>query len=193
MAAAARKLTDRMPAKSLEHAYRRYISSVSLAAYAISLPLARYVHALAHERRPRRVLDLGSGFSSYVLRRYAAEQDFEVDAWSVDHDPVWLERTQRFLEAEGLPAGQLTTWNERPAGRFDLVLHDLHTVASRLDTLDEALAVVAPGGAIVLDDMDVPDYREHAARVLEQRGIAYIDASEATLDKRGRFSWLVLL
>jgi hypothetical protein len=56
---------------------------------------------VASEDHAKRLLDLGSGFSSYVLRAYAAGVPGAV-GWSVDDDPAWLEKTRAFLVSEGL-------------------------------------------------------------------------------------------
>ena len=182
---------------ALDEPYSRYVANVSPAAYAISRPLAGFLWRLAVERRPRRMLDLGSGFSSYVFRRYAAEAGAgagRTEVWSVDDDHTWLSRTRDFLASEGLESRNLLHWSDLGSltGDFDLVLHDLGTVASRLTTVHAALGRVSRGGALVLDDMDVEPYRRHVERLLDTAGLAWSAASEETLDDRGRYSVVAL-
>src|SRR5437870_128740 len=48
--------------------YREYVSMISSETMCISLELASFLLAICDFCRPRRVVDLGSGFSSVVLR-----------------------------------------------------------------------------------------------------------------------------
>jgi predicted O-methyltransferase YrrM len=178
--------------------YERYVTTVSDAAHAISLELALFMLELACERRPRRVLDLGSGFSSYVFRAYAAASG-GCEVWSVDHDASWLEQTERFLASCGLPTDRMMPWDAFRAGLatngnspgFELVLHDMATVESRIATVEHALALVQPGGAMVVDDMDVDAYREATRALVARTGASYEDVRGATLDERRRYSWVI--
>jgi hypothetical protein len=58
--------------RELPSRHGQYISTVSDSAHAISLELARFILEVASENHAKRLLDLGSGFTSYVLRAYAA-------------------------------------------------------------------------------------------------------------------------
>lgn len=111
--------------------------------------------------KPQRILDLGSGFSSFVFRYYQFVTATRLDVWSVDHSPFWLDRTRMFLDSHGLPSDNLYTWDEiRPSnsGRFDLVLHDLGPSHTRARILDEVLALRRPEGLLILDDVHMPRY-----------------------------------
>ena len=59
----------------------------------LSLELARIILEVTSEDHAKRLLDLGSGFSSCVLRAYAAGVSGAV-MWSVDDDPAWLEKAR---------------------------------------------------------------------------------------------------
>jgi predicted O-methyltransferase YrrM len=178
--------------------YERYVTTVSDAAHAISLELALFMLEIAVELQPKRLLDLGSGFSSYVFRTYA-QASGGCEVWSVDHDANWLEQTGQFLISCGLPTDRMMPWEAFRAGLaangdspgFELVLHDMETVESRIATLQHALALVQPGGAMVVDDMDVDDYREATRALVASTGASYEDVREATLDERLRYSWVI--
>lgn len=88
--------------RDLGAAYIDYVFTVSNAVHAISLPLAAFVGSMCDVGSPKAVIDLGSGFSSYVLRRYAAKQPAHVHVTTADDDPSWLEKTRAFLELAGL-------------------------------------------------------------------------------------------
>lgn len=186
---------DRL-SRELPSRHAQYVATVSDSAHAISLELARFILEVASEDHVKRVLDLGSGFSSYVLRAYAAGVPDAV-AWSVDDDPGWLEKTRAFLASEGLSTEHLYNWSDfqtlastNGPGPFDLVVHDLSTVRSRHGTIRFVLRLVRPGGALVLDDMDVDAYRHHVQSELDAAGAKHVDMRNKTLDSRNRYSWL---
>jgi predicted O-methyltransferase YrrM len=182
--------------RELPSRHAQYVATISDSAHAISLELARYILEVASEDHPKHLLDLGSGFSSYVLRAYAAGVPGAV-AWSVDADPAWLEKTRAFLVSEGLSTEHLYNWSDfltlastNGPGTFDLVVHDLSTVRSRHGTIQFVLSLVRPGGALVLDDMDVDAYRRHVRSELDAAGAKHVDIRNKTLDSRNRYSWL---
>ena len=176
--------------REIRLAYQRYVTSVTSSAHAISLQLALYLEDLVATRSPARVADLGSGFSSYVLRLLAGDREPAIEVWSVDDDPAWLAKTRAFLTAEGLSTDRTVLWPELAQDSFDLVLHDLGSMSTREATLTEALSLVKAGGALVLDDLQFPDYRRHVEETLRARGVDFASAEEQTLDMLGRYSWV---
>src|SRR5262249_9200345 len=133
------RLTARFPALAAIHeaaaagrrhlapAHERYTGSVSAAEWAVSLETAALLRGLCVLMKPAAVLDLGSGFSSFVLRDYAREAGERCTVHSVDEDAGWLEKTRGFLASSGFPDEGTFTWSsfrasDRP--RYDLVLHD---------------------------------------------------------------------
>ena len=105
--------------------YQEYVQSISKAAHALSLPTAVFLRVLCRGMRPSTVLDLGSGFSSFVLRSYAEVESARVT--SVDDSDTWIARTAEFLESRGVPTDRLLSLEEfrsAPPARYDLVLTD---------------------------------------------------------------------
>jgi predicted O-methyltransferase YrrM len=184
--------------RELPSRHARYVSTVSDSAHAISLELAQFILEVASEDQAKRLLDLGSGFSSYVLRAYAAGVP-GASVWSVDDDSAWLEKTRAFLVSEGLGTEHLYNWSDfltlaspnGSVGSFDLVVHDMGTVRSRHGTIQFVLGLVRPGGALILDDLDVDAYRRHVRSELDAAGVTPVDVKNRTLDARNRYSWLV--
>ena len=174
--------------------YIDYVFTVSSAEHAISLPLAAFLLTACETLQPDAVLDLGSGFSSYVLRRYAAGRTPNARAVSVDDDRSWLTKTATFLAASELPGDELMHWSEfgGAEGAFDLVVYDLGKWELRLEALPGALRATAPGALIVLDDLHVPEYRDAVVRELDAAGLTPYDLSRFTCDEFGRYSWAVL-
>lgn len=166
-----------------EHAF--YVANVSSPDMAASLETARMLWQLCEATQPERLLDTGSGFSSYILRTWAADQPGAV-VWSVDDDARWLERTEAFLTSRGLSTDNLTTWGRFAANKiadFDLVFHDLGSMPTRQRTLPQVLSRVAPRtGVLVLDDMHKPQYESAAIAELYRRDALFFDARAWTHD-----------
>ena len=174
--------------------YDDYTSAVSPAWMAVSLELAVFLTALCTLLKPRRIADLGSGYSSFVFRRYQQACEPAPEVWSVDRDPVWLQATRRFLERHELGTDHLMTWDAFAARRprnFDLILHDLGSLRVRSETLRDVLALAAPGGAVVLDDLHGRRYRRHVLRVLSEQSLEHHRLEAVTRDRYGRYAMLV--
>lgn len=173
--------------------YQEYVESVSGPVWAVSPQTAALLHALCTLLMPKRVLDLGSGFSSFVLRRHARDIAGSCTVHSVDDDAQWLDQTRAFLSAHELPAGDIFLWTEfqkQAAARYDLVLHDMGRMNTRLETLPRVLALVATEGLVVLDDMHKPEYGPDATQRCRDAGFEVCNLRAATLDSFGRYAGL---
>jgi glycosyltransferase involved in cell wall biosynthesis len=69
-------------------------------AWSISRPLAIELAARLESRRPRRILELGSGLSTALLAQHARRRKASVV--TLEHDAAYAERTHRLLERLGL-------------------------------------------------------------------------------------------
>src|SRR5213078_4518044 len=117
-------------AARIRDVYNDYVGGVSAPDMAVSLEAAATLLVLGEGLHPARVLDLGSGFSSFDLRTAAPR----ADVWSVDDNAEWLERTKAFLRSQGVADKRCELWQTLDpafAGIFDLVLYDLGSMATR--------------------------------------------------------------
>ncbi len=162
---------------------------------AASPELARFLLAWCRCRRPRRIADLGSGFSSWLFRWWAAAEPEEVTVVSVDDDPAWLERSRTFAADRGLEGGDFRGWRAFRAGseRFDLVLWDYGDIRTRAERLPEVLARVGEGGALVCDDIHKHRVWRAARSCAGSAGIEAYSLRAYTLDRWGRYAWLARL
>jgi predicted O-methyltransferase YrrM len=175
-------------------AYDEYTRTVSPALITVALELSVFLTVMCERLRPRTILDLGSGFSSYVFRRHArgmtaGEQPV---VHSVDESRTWLETTHAFLRRHELDDPNLSTWSEFQATNpppFDLVLYDLATLDRRVKLLPAVLKSCRLGGLIVIDDMHVPRYR-HAIRRTLDRADTRNFSLRAFTRKRLRYAYL---
>ena len=173
--------------------YQDYVSTVSKAAHALSLPTAIFLRVFCRSVKPKSVLDLGSGFSSFVLRTYAEGERAPVT--SVDDNDSWRARTAQFLESRGVAADPLMSWEEfqrAPSARYDLIFHDLGSMGTRRQALPLVLELArASAGVVVLDDLHKTSYHEEVSQLLGQHGYRHYDLRPYTLDDYGRYAWLV--
>jgi len=177
--------------------------------HAASVELISFLIALARVGRAQRIVDLGSGLTSFALRRLALDIEQgggtildALGGWdgpapeitSVDDSPEWLEKTRAYLSRQGVTTERTFVWDEFIAGdvrgRFDLVLHDMGFMDVRARTLMEAVGLARSGGVVVLDDMHKADFREGALAELEAAGLPTLSAKTFTRDDLTRFAYV---
>jgi predicted O-methyltransferase YrrM len=173
----------------LTELHRLYVTTVSTEAMAASLEACALVYALCEVGKVAQVLDLGSGLSSAVLR---------AGPWqvhSVDHDAAWLDKTGVFLGEQNLEDVFLYTaaeFFETPAtARYNLAFMDLGHTPERADHLSAVWERLRPGGLMVIDDIHHVVYRARVQEWLETVDHHQIDVHRETLDRFGRYAWLV--
>jgi predicted O-methyltransferase YrrM len=179
--------------EGLRPLYERYIAEVSAAGMAVSWESARYLRDLCGALAPRRVLDLGSGFTSVVLRHYASSVEHPVSVVSVDDDPRWLERTRVFLDEHGYTQGELRLWSDfanAPGEAFDVVFHDLASGSVRDTAMAVAVGCLSPRGVILFDDAHHLGHRRAARRAAGDARLATYNLYRWTRDDVGRFALL---
>lgn len=180
--------------RSLSEAYEMYVEDVSEADMAISLESAAYLTALCLVLEPRSVLDLGSGFTSYALRKVKGEVLESMEVVSVDTDADWLGKSREFSMAFGLDLEGFLTWEqlEQTERTFDLISFDIDHPPMRGTYLDKTLKrFVGPATFMLIDDMHFPKYRIFVHDALSAYNYAHVPCKQYTLDEFGRFGTLV--
>jgi len=181
--------------RRLRGRHSQYTDFVSNPGNALSLQSSALVFALCEVLRPASILDLGSGFSSYIVSTYQAESSEQVLVRSVDDSSEWLARTSDYLELTGLPTGglcSLVQFEESGCGVFDLVIYDLGSMETRKRWLKNALMCVRPAtGVALIDDCHVGDFANDVLTAVRERGGRCHDVAGLTRDRFGRRSFLV--
>jgi len=182
-----------MATNKLSKAYMEYTGRVSSPDMAISIEAAAFLWVLCENLQPNSILDLGSGFSSFVFRSYASTRSATIR--TVDDDPRWLERTTEFLSAHRLPTENMTIWGEaalKSTDLFDLIFYDLGGMDTRAREFPILLQQVAHKTVLVLDDMHKEEYIPAVEQELRAGRWRYFDAGLYTMDHYGRFCGVVL-
>ncbi len=180
--------------EGLQPHYEEYISGISVPQWAISLELSAFLMVLCNISKPKRILDLGSGFSSFVFRSYILRRSCKPTVWSVDDCPEWLDKTRAFLAAHNLSVENLSTWAtfvEQKHDTFDFILHDLGCLELRKQTLSTVLVLAHPSGIVILDDIHKKRYEPYVKQVLRKSSLKYYSLKLYTTDRFGRYSMLV--
>lgn len=172
------------PPEDLKKAYLQYIDTVSNQVWAVSWELTVYLDKLLKSMKAKRILDLGSGFSSFLFRLTGA------DVTSVETDPDWMEKTRKFLEEHKVSTDKLMLQKELELeGTYDLCLMDLGKAeTNRVPLLEE---VRKHCKVIILDDMHVDGYREEVRKIFTDDVV--FDLSIDTKDAYNRYAWMVVI
>lgn len=162
---------------------------------AASVELCRFLVQMCAAFRPGRIADLGSGITSWTLRTWRDAECPDCEVVSVDDNPDWLARSREFSAAAGTREDDFFTWDQfldGPAAgtRFDLVVYDFGSVRDRAALMQRAFDLVAPGGAIVCDDIQKARIWRAARSAARNSRFSGLSLREQTLDPTGRFAWL---
>jgi hypothetical protein len=172
----------------LDAPLERYVADVTLRGFVASLETSAFLWHLCRARDVSSILDLGSGFTSYVFRRYQAEASHPVEVLSVDHDREWLARTQGFLAAEGMSCDGLTVLEDLPPdGEYSMIYNDIQG-ALRVDAMRQTAGRT---GLIVYDDANRWRDRRALRSIAHTYGFEFGDIRPWTRDFLGRWSLLL--
>jgi predicted O-methyltransferase YrrM len=158
--------------------HQYYVTNISSDSMAASLELAGVIYALCQFRKPARLVDLGSGFSSFVFRQYAKEATHPCEVVSIDDDAAWLEKTKSYLDSNGVGTNKVMTLDAFLASQereFDIVLHDMNFVEVRRNYIDEVIDRAVKGGLIIFDDVHKTDYFHDVVKALKRRKIKFFN------------------
>jgi len=178
--------------EELKSFYNFYVTEISRADMAISLELATVLFAICKTTNPKRILDLGSGFSSFVLRRFA-ETSPSVKVVSVDDDVQWLEKTKDYLSNKVKNTSNilsLSNFIESAEFNFDIILLDLNFVEVRKNYIALAVERCSQGGLIIFDDAHKPDFMLEILEQTKGLPIRLFNISHLTRDQFGRYALL---
>jgi len=176
----------------LKDNYQWYTSKISNDGMAMSLELASFMYLLCDTFKFKRLMDRGSGFGSFVLRKYAKDNDAVV--FSIDDIPEWLDKTKIYLLMHKLDIKNVLLWedflNINPA-QFDFILEDASTKL-RVSTADDICEYLTEDGVMLYDDAHYPVI--HQPIIKRQKNLYKMfeyDIKDITIDHHTRFGALI--
>lgn len=169
--------------------YVDYCTNVSRRGMAISIETATLFAYVCSVKQAKRVLDLGSGFTSYVGRCCADE------VVSVDDNQEWLDKTAGFLTRYDVNTDGLKMWDDwvaNPGGPYDVVIHDFSSGAKREASMWNAARSLAPDGVVIFDDAQHYKHLNEMIKVIRNYGLQFVDVKEWTEDEIHRFALMAV-
>lgn len=178
----------------LEPYHKFYIENISSPDMAASLELATFIYTLCEVKKAAKVLDVGSGFSSFIFRLYASHTP-GVTVFSIDDDALWLEKTKDYLKKENLNTDNMYTVDEffkSNIADFDIILHDMNYVDVRIKYVEKVMNIAKSGGVVIMDDVHKPDYMLPLLNLLKIQDVSVYDLKPVTFDSFKRFALAVI-
>jgi hypothetical protein len=105
-----------------EAAFRDYVQNYSIETEAISLEASYYLLDVLAASTVKRILDLGSGWSSFVFRHFGHLSGRDIEICSVDTSEHWCGVTSAFLAKYEFGAKRPRLWPDIGEGLYDLRL-----------------------------------------------------------------------
>jgi len=178
----------------IQEAYNEYIAKVSAADMAVSFETSVVLMALCDLRKPKSILDLGSGFSSYVFRYFRKEHfTDECVILSIDTNTPWIRKSAGFLQDRGYTTYNFKFWNDikDTTDKFDLIFVDIDRTYPRISYYASVLEnFVSKKSVVLFDDMHKGILAESLNEALSKYNYKSINIQDLTLDEFGRFSKL---
>jgi predicted O-methyltransferase YrrM len=174
--------------------HQGYTSEVSTANYAASLETCTVLYAFCEVRQPTRILDLGSGFSSFVFRLWASTADTNPNIVSLDDSDQWLDRTRNYITSHGLELTgsiQYSDSLESLESNQDIIFYDYGTLDYRKKALVWILQSLSPDGLLIADDVHRTAYRTHIRTVADTHGYRTRSMRAFTKDAYRRYAELI--
>jgi predicted O-methyltransferase YrrM len=175
--------------KEIRPAYNKYVKEVSNRVMAASMECCVFLMVMCKDIKPKKVLDLGSGFSSYALRYYKNKYYKDMEVWSVDSNDKWLLKSKQFIKDYGLNTDHFYTWEEMMDidEKFDLVFLDIDASKNRPAYLKPVIEnFMTSDSFILLDDMHKGGLAKRFKAIMDDYMYDSIDVKNRTLDSGGR-------
>ncbi len=186
-----------LPAKiidTIKQKHQEYVTTVSSPEMAISLESSLLLYQLAITVKPKFVLDLGAGFSSFVFR-LASKNSSGFIVYSVDDDLNWLTKTKNYLTQNELTLDNLIgidDFKKLNNVDFDIVLLDLNFVEVRINYIETVIDKTRKNGIIIFDDTHKIEYLRAVKETCFKNNVTLFNFKNLTLDSYNRFALIGL-
>ncbi len=162
----------------------------------ISLEESQHISNVIYELQPKLILDLGSGWSSFLFREICKDSKII----SVDTNKSWLKKSIQFCIEQNVEIDNFMSWDvlsemhSSLIDKVDFVFHDMGDRKLREKTTKWVLDVVRPNGYVIFDDMHKNDLKNNVQNAINSHKNKFeiLDLeSKTALDKQGRWCWTV--
>ena len=178
--------------KQIEHKHKIYVKTISSPEMAMSLELANFILSYCLIKKPKKVADLGSGFSSFLFRFYKKEVDNELEVYSIDDSADWLIKTKDYLTDNNLNSDNLYTLTEfinlKLDNEFDVVLLDLNFVEIRRNYIGFSFDLLKDYGFLIIDDVHKVEFLREVKAFFSSGSRKLINLKNQTYDNFLRFA-----
>ncbi|MBI2258839.1 MAG: methyltransferase domain-containing protein [Flavobacteriia bacterium] len=178
--------------KKIEQKHKIYIKTISSPEMAMSFELAKFIFSYCLIKKPKKVADLGSGFSSFLFRFYKKEVNNELEIYSIDDSADWLIKTKDYLIENGLNIDNLITLTDfidlKLKNEFDVVLLDLNFVEVRKNYIGFSFDLLKENGFLIIDDVHKVEFLRDVKAFFSSNSRKLINLKKQTYDNFLRFS-----
>lgn len=167
----------------LRPAHKDFIKNYSAPLISMSLNRGAFFYFFCKVLKPTTILDLGSGFSSYVFRLYQKNISSNTKVFSVDDSEFWLEETKKYLESYNVSTENLITLNKSlkdTSTNYDLIFLDIGDIPLRVELLPSLLNKVKKGSTLIIDDFHSPHYRKEIERLCKEFSVKCFSLRKVT-------------
>lgn len=142
-------------------------------------------------RRPRTVVELGSGVSTLLIGRMLKESG-DGKLYSLDHDAEWAERTRAYVRASGLEDHVVVMDAPLSRQRFDEDEYDWYSLPDEVRRLPRIDLLVVDGPPQSLSPNGIPRYPAFPAFAgqLSSDGLIYVDDAKRPQEQRMIGQWM---
>lgn len=173
----------------------QYVKSVSTPDMTISFKSSMYIMYLLETINPITVLDLGSGFTSFLCRLYKKNHP-KVYVVSVDDDVAWLEQTTQFLKDNFLDISDCLTLDNllhtTDNMEFEFVIYDLGDMETRIRYLPSLVRFVSKKrNLIFIDDLHKFGFLDAVKHFASMKAESFLQKKMHTIDKYGRYAGVI--
>lgn len=176
--------------------YVYYITNVSNDKMAVSLETINLLCKLCLFKKPKLVLDLGSGFSTYVIHKLKQLYNLEYNIISVDDSYKWLDKTKDYLDLMGIKDPKIFYIDDflnQPIKKFDMIFYDLSDMKTRQRLFKIFYdKYKLKDGIVLLDDIHKLRYKSFINLFSITHSVEFISFEKETIDSYERYSGVLL-
>jgi predicted O-methyltransferase YrrM len=168
-----------------------YTKAVSNPGMAASLRSCIFLCCMMELIKPKRVLDLGSGISSYSLRYFKGLFGLDTVIYSIDSSKEWLRKSEEFSRVRDVDHANFLHWDDIKDKKMpcELIFMDIDKTKFRVNYYEPVCRRFTKKGSLMLvDDMHKPVLREAVKKIT-------VPHNTHTLNKetkhRKRYNWVL--